>query len=163
MTFFSAWQPLDSEDSQTALVFGFLRHASVDDALQPWLTETLGRGVRLAALTIANFWPSYVSEGAGHARTVPELVFRAEDDNGEFVVVVEAKRMPADHDIAQLAREAVDAARATEATRLAVIMVGPDIGPPAEVEQWRTDIHARLEQHASSQGGLGILTVGSAG
>jgi hypothetical protein len=144
MTFYSAWQPLRNEDAWTALVFGFLRHVPVEAALQPWVTETLGREARVARLVPGHFWPPYRSALAGHTRTVPELVFLAEDDRGELIVAVEAKRLPGGHDLPQLVREAVDSARHSTRPRLAVIMVGVDVGQPRQRADWERAIKAEL-------------------
>lgn len=147
MSFYSAWQPLETEDAQTALVFGFLRHAPAELALRPWLAKTLKRDASAGPLQLDDFWPSYRSALAKHTRTVPELVFHAEDDRGELVIAIEAKRHPGGHDLPQLVREAVDTARANEAQRIAVIMVGVDPGQPPQVPAWQNAIRAGLDEH----------------
>ena len=152
MSFYSAWQPLVNEDAQTGLVFGFLRHARAELALKPWLEETLGRPVSPQPLSVRSFWPPYESVIPGHNRTVPELVFHAQQEEGELVVAVEAKRLPHGHDLEQLVREAADTATATNAERLALIMVGVDIGEPHQLYEWERAIRAALVDH-----GLGAV------
>lgn len=147
MSFYSAWQPLVDEDAQTGLVFGFLRHAPPDRALTPWLEETLGRTVSPQPLSVHSFWPPYESIIPGHKRTVPELVFRAQQEAGALVVAVEAKRLPDGHDLEQLVREAVDTANMTHADRLALIMVGVDIGKPSHLHEWVQTIRAAMADH----------------
>src|SRR4051812_6116486 len=61
LSFFTHWQPLHNEDAHTALVFGYLRHAPKSRALEPWLTATLRRAVKLPALPREGFWPGYLS------------------------------------------------------------------------------------------------------
>lgn len=147
LTFYSVWQPLGTEDAQTALVFGFLRHAPVEAGLQPWLAETLGREATTGPLAARDFWPSYASVLAHHVRTVPELVFDATDSGGQLVITVEAKRVPGGHELPQLVREAVDTAVATNAQRLAVIVVGVDVGQPPQLPEWQLAIKVGLERH----------------
>ena len=55
--------------------------------------------------------------------------------------------MPGGHDLPQLVREAVDSALATGAQRLAVIMVGVDIGQPPQLPDWQGAINAGLHKH----------------
>ena len=73
MKFFANWQPLKNEDAHTALVFGFLRHAPADEALNPWLSDVLGHDVHVEQLQRADFWPRYPSEDQDV--TEPDLAF----------------------------------------------------------------------------------------
>src|SRR5579875_3829055 len=122
MSFFSAWQPLTSENAQTALAFGYLRHAPPEEALCPWLSEIMGRDLLCEPLELSAFWPTYGSMVDGHQRTTPELVFIAKDATSEVTIVVEAKRLPESHELDQLTREAIDTATAVKSRRLALIM-----------------------------------------
>jgi hypothetical protein len=143
--FFAAWQPPEREDAQTALAFGFLRHAPVAHALHPWLTEVLERPVRADPLEPEHFWPSYDSVLEGHHWTEPELVFDA-DDGEPLVVVVEVKPGLGMHTFPQISREVVDVAASEGARRVALVMIGADLGEPAEVAQWRTELRAALDR-----------------
>lgn len=154
VSFFAAWQPLKNEDAQTALVFGYLRHAPPETALSPWLSEVLGRRVRCDPLDVADFWPTYKSMIAGRLRTTPELVFTAEDSDGDVTVVVEAKRVPEGHEVGQLIREAIDAATDLGSTRLALVMVGVDAGRPKQMSEWKASIGEELEGHGLSNSGF---------
>jgi hypothetical protein len=64
--------------------------------------------------------------------TFPEIVFEAEDSEGPFHVIVEAKIGSGMHTDEQLAREVVDTAHEEPATRIALIAVGADLGVPVE-------------------------------
>lgn len=61
MKYLSNWQPLVNEDRHTALLFGFMRHAPVESALNPWPSAVLGRPMRARALTQDAFWPNLPS------------------------------------------------------------------------------------------------------
>jgi hypothetical protein len=143
VSFYSRWQPLDSEDAQTALVFGFMRHAPPEVALAPWLTDVLGHPVTGGALAPGAFWPSVPSVLADHDRTVPDVVFEASDGQ-PLLVVIESKLGAGQHGFEQLVREAIDTAHATGAERLAVVMVGADIGMPPQTEGWELAIAKAL-------------------
>jgi hypothetical protein len=91
MSFLAHWQPLRKEDDHTALVFGFLRHAPVEAALGPWLTDVLGRSVSRSALLSEDFWPRYPSLDEQTSATVPDLVFETDDG---LTVLIEAKVGP---------------------------------------------------------------------
>ena len=71
MTYFSRWSPLHDENAHTALTFGFLRHAPVEHALAPWLSNVIGRPVTATGLTPNDFWPSYRSIVDGSKWTEP--------------------------------------------------------------------------------------------
>ena len=113
MKYFANWQPLRNEDAHTSLVFGFMRHAPVTNALNPWLSEVLGRPVLAESIEPGEFWPVYPSRIEGHHRTEPELVFDA-DDGRPLVVIVEAKPGFGQHLKAQITREIVDASSLRE-------------------------------------------------
>lgn len=145
MKFFANWQPLKNEDAHTALVFGFLRHAPADEALNPWLSDVLGHDVHVEQLQRADFWPRYPSEDQDV--TEPDLAFTARaEDQRHMWIVIEAKPHYHQHVATQLVREAVDTARHTGATRLALIMIGADLGAPAETPAWEQQINSFLEQ-----------------
>jgi hypothetical protein len=143
VSFYSRWQPLVDEDRHTALVFGFLRHAPADLGLGPWLEEVLRRTVSAIALEPSSFWPNLPSVVVGSVSTVPELVFEA-DDGQPLNVIVEVKPGFGMHYIDQIAREATDVASSTGATRIAVVMVGADLGRPASTVSWDDEVAARL-------------------
>lgn len=144
---FHIWQPLETEDARTAMVFEFLRHAPAEKGLSPWLSKVLGREATVSGLNVEDFWPQYQSIVDGHHWTEPELVFEASDENGPFLVIVEAKPGFGMHDPAQLVREAVDTASAEKPTRIAVIAVGLDIGLPLDVPKWNDAIRSGLDLH----------------
>jgi hypothetical protein len=146
MKFFATWQPLRNEDAHTALVFGFMRHAPNELALDPWLSEVLGRPVTTQALGTEAFWPSYPSVVAGRTRTEPELVIDA-NDGRPLRVVIEAKPGFGQHDFGQIAREIVDVASADGADRVALVMLGADLGAPAEIEVWQHRLGAELNHY----------------
>ena len=147
MKLYSVWQPLEDEDQRTAMIFGFLRHAPVEHGLSPWLSEVLGGPVVATALEPENFWPGYQSHMPGRTSTFPEIVFKAEDDNGPFHVIVEAKIGSGMHTVEQLAREVVDTAHEEPATRMALIAVGADLGVPVEHPQWQAAVSSALAEH----------------
>ena len=147
MKFFSNWQPLIDEDAHTALTFGFFRHAPTQQALQPWLRGVLGRDAAPVPLEHANFWPSYDSRIEGRHRTEPEMVFEA-DDGGNLLVIVEVKPGLGMHTFEQISREVVDVTTAERAPRVALIMIGADLGEPAEVSAWRSELATTLREHA---------------
>lgn len=143
---YTTWQPLRTEDARTALVFGFFRHAPVEDGLNKWLREVLHRAVSALALEPSNFWPRFDSVIDGHRLTEPELVIDA-NDGEPLVVVVEAKPGYGMHQQEQLVREVVDTANALSASRLALIAIGADLGEPPEIASWRRAARACLDQH----------------
>jgi len=138
--FDSHWQPLRNEDAHTAMVFGFLRHAPTSFALDPWLAEVLDRPAVGEPLDVSSFWPHYVSSEDDRAFTEPDVVIQA-DDGQPLLVVVEVKPAYGQHTADQLAREAVDAARQGKPERIAVVLVGADLGAPPELSAWES--HAR--------------------
>ncbi len=147
MKYFARWQPLGDEDAHTALVFGFLRHAPVDAALAPWLTEVLDRSVTVEEpLAPRDFWPCYSSRMEGSMRTEPELVFWA-DDARPLLVVIEVKPSFDQHYVEQLVREAVDTAATEKPARLALVMVGADLIPSSHVARWQDALHTALGRH----------------
>lgn len=146
MTYFSRWSPLHDENAHTALMFGFLRHAPVEHALAPWLSNVLGRPVTSFGLTPEDFWPNYRSIVDGSKWTEPELVFKA-DDGSRLTVVVEAKPGYDQQRREQITREIIDTAHAEESKRVACIMIGADLGPPMSVEEWATHVGDELARH----------------
>ncbi|MDQ3608943.1 MAG: hypothetical protein M3459_08590 [Actinomycetota bacterium] len=150
MKFDSNWQPLRNEDAQTALVFGFLRHAPTALALDPWLTETLGVDARGEALTPVSFWPHYPAQDPGQTYTEPDLVVKA-DDGKPVLVVVEAKPTHGGHTGEQLRREAVDVASRGAPTRVVVVLVGADLGPPVELGAWEESARAATHEAGLSE------------
>jgi hypothetical protein len=86
MIFLSNSQPLLNEDRHTALVFGFMRHAPTNLALNPWLSKVLGRSVEALPLRQHDFWPTLTSRVPGSVRTESELAFEADD--GQRLIVV---------------------------------------------------------------------------
>lgn len=153
MKFDSHWQPLRNEDAQTALVFGFLRHAPTTLALDVWLTDTLGRTATGSPLQVSSFWPRYPADNDGRAYTEPDVVIDA-DDGERLFVVVECKPFYGQHTPEQLAREALDASRHLGLDRLAVVLVGADVGAPGELAAWRSQAQAAL-----AAGGMAEVTV----
>lgn len=151
MKFYSHWQQPDPEDARTALVFGFMRHAPVRLALEPWLGNVLGRSVQVQPLAAANFWPRFRSVFDHQEWTEPELVFAAHD-GAPLAVVVEAKPGFGQHTIEQVAREVVDTISASkgEYKRLALIMVGADLGEPPPVDGWRLLLRHQLAERGLS-------------
>jgi hypothetical protein len=143
--FYSLWQPPETEDLQTALVFGFFRHAPVALALQPWLADVLGRDVAVDPLAVDDFWPQFPSVVEGHERTEPELVFHA-DDGSPIVVIIEAKPGYGQHEEQQLSREVLDTVHAEDARRLVLIMVGADIGSPPEMPDWQAAVASTMSE-----------------
>jgi hypothetical protein len=55
------------------------------------------------------------------------------------------------HTLDQVAREAVDAAKTSGTGRLALIMVGADIGPPMDLTEWRAAVAQQLAQHGLAE------------
>jgi hypothetical protein len=55
---FQVWQPVETEDARTALVFEFLRHAPAEHGLDAWLSRALRRPVSVKGLEVDDFWPS---------------------------------------------------------------------------------------------------------
>ncbi|MGC9221654.1 MAG: hypothetical protein ACP5H2_09950 [Solirubrobacteraceae bacterium] len=145
MKFYSIWQPLKNEDALTALVFGFLRHAPAELALQAWLTQLTGEPVATGPLTSCDFWPRYESLVGGHQSTEPDLAFQL-DASGSWVIV-EAKPLYKQHDPHQLGREAVDTVHATGAQRATVVMVGADLGAPVEYATFEAEVRRQLAEH----------------
>src|SRR6266849_8616996 len=144
MSFYSRWQTLIDEDRHTALVFGFFRHAPVSIALEPWLTQVLARPVRPQPLRPGSFWPVLPSIVAGWTSTEPELVFDASDDVGPLKVVVEVKPGSEMHTFEQISREVLDVATVTGASRIALVMIGADLGPPATTVDWPSRLAAEV-------------------
>lgn len=138
MKYLSNWQPLANEDRHTALLFGFMRHAPVAAALNPWLSRVLDKPVNATPLSQQAFWPSLRSVVPGSVRTEPELVFFA-DDGAPLTVVVEVKPGYGMLQLDQICREVVDVASATGASRVACVMIGADLGPPMDLGEWRAD------------------------
>jgi hypothetical protein len=126
MSLYSSWQPLVDENGQTALVFGFMRHAPVASALRPWLADVLGRNVSVQPIDAEHFWPRFRSIVDGYSWTEPDIVFGA-DDGGPVVVIVEAKPGPGGHTAEQLVREVIDTVHATDSQRVAMIPAGLQI------------------------------------
>jgi len=125
MKYLSHWQRLDNEDKHTALLFGFLRHAPVESALNPWLTSILKRQVTAEPLEQSSFWPRLRSIVPGSLLTEPELVFQADDGKPlPLSVVIEVKPGHDMHYLDQVRREVVDVASARGARRIACVMVG---------------------------------------
>lgn len=153
MKFESNWQPVRNEDAQTALVFGFLRHAGDRGPLDSWLSDMLERPVVAEPIEPTSFWPRYESEDTDQHHTEPDVVLQA-DDGRPLVVIIEAKPDFGQHVAAQLAREAVDVARGEAAARIAVVPVGADLGAPADVTAWREAVEQRLQE-----AGLGHVEV----
>ncbi len=147
MSFYSRWQPLVDEDRHTALVFGFFRHAPVALGLEPWLTAVLGRPVRAQPLAPQSFWPMLPSVVSGWASTEPELVFDAHDATGPLKIVVEVKPGYSMHTIEQITREVIDVSTVVAPRRIALLMVGADLGPPTTTAGWRTIIAAAVREH----------------
>lgn len=143
MSFFALWHPLRKEDDHTALVFGFLRHAPVEAALGPWLTDVLGRSVSPPPLLPEDFWPRYPSLDEQTSATVPDLVFETDDG---LTVIIEAKVGAGEHYVQQLSREAVDVAAAGH-DRLAIVLVGTDLGESTEASAWEPEVVAALTDH----------------
>jgi hypothetical protein len=147
--FYSNWQSLVSatEDAQTALVFGFIRHAPVEVVLKPWLEDVLGPDGDLDVLPLAptDFWPDYPSIVDGSLWTQPELVFRVSD--GEpLLVVVENKIHDKDHAFEQICREVIDSANHEHATRIALVMIGPDFSCPYPIKSWQGGLREALRK-----------------
>jgi len=143
------WLPLDSEDAQTALVFGALRHLPVEHGLRPWLSTVLSRSVKAAPLEVEDFWPRLPSIVDGSTTTEPELVFEV-NDGQPLLIVIENKPRHGGHTVEQISREAVDTAKQRGAARLALVMVGGDIGPPMDVTAWHAGTIARLQEYGLS-------------
>jgi hypothetical protein len=141
--FYSSWQPADPEDARTALVFGFMRHAPVAHALRPWLSDVLQRDINAESLEAEDFWPQFPSLFEGQQRTEPEIVFEG-DDGRPLVLVIEAKPGYGQHTIDQVSREIVDTINGTNTLRLALIMIGADLGDPPEMDEWRTAVTTDL-------------------
>jgi len=139
VSFYSRWQPLVDEDRHTALVFGFLRHAPVELALNPWLSTVLERPVDAAPLEASSFWPSLPSVVAGSEWTEPELVFDA-DDGRPLKIIIEVKPGHDMHHLSQLVREVIDVAAHSGTERAAIVMVGADLGRPASTTSWDAEI-----------------------
>lgn len=153
MKYDAHWQPLKDEDAQTALVFGFMRHAPASLTLDVWLEQALGRSATGAPLTVGSFWPRYPAGKAGGMFTEPDVVVEA-DDGQSLLVVVECKPAYGQHTAEQLAREAVDSARARKVERVAVVLVGADLGAPADMAAW--EAHARDELAANGLGDVAV-------
>ena len=143
------WQPLVDENAHTALAFGFLRHAPVDQGLNPWLTEVLGRPTRGKPLSPEDFWPRYPSLLSGSHWTEPELVFDAHDQEA-MKVIIEAKPGYGQQRREQITREIIDTARAEKASRIVCIMVGADLGAPMTTADWASHVDQELAAHGLS-------------
>jgi hypothetical protein len=142
MKFYSVWQPLKNEDAHTALVFGFLRHAPPELALQPWLQKVLGPGVKIGSLSADRFWPRYPS--SDQEVTEPDLAFPV--DGGDSWVIIEAKPSYQQQAAAQLTRDVLDTVSATGASQVILIMVAADLGEPPERDAWEQHIRAKLAE-----------------
>lgn len=151
MKYLSNWQPLTNEDRHTALLFGFMRHAPVHNALNPWLLEVLGRRVDAEPLSQNTFWPRLPSIVPGSATTEPEIVFRAQDEDGPFTVVVEVKPGYGMMGPDQICREVVDVASSSDASRVACLMIGADLGAPMDLVKWKGQIEESLRTHLSGR------------
>jgi hypothetical protein len=144
--YFATWQPLRSEDAHTALTFGFLRHAPTELALTPWLGLALGRQVTAGPLKPQNFWPMYDSVMVGNQWTEPDVVFEA-DDGDPLLVIIEVKPGLAMHVFDQVSREIIDVASTETAPRIALVMIGADLGAPPELDAWRNRLERVLADH----------------
>lgn len=153
MKFDSRWQPLKDEDAQTALVFGFLKHAPVQLALDPWLTAVLGRPASGQPLTRASFWPRYPANDGNGIYTEPDLAFEA-NDGEPLLILVEAKPAYGQHGVEQLAREVVDATLHLTPARIAVVPVGADLSAPSDLPLWQAVAVDRL--HAAGSAGVAV-------
>jgi len=167
VSFYSRWQPLLDEDRHTALVFGFLRHAPVALALGPWLEQVLDRKVKPTALQPSSFWPNLPSVVEGSEWTEPELVFDA-DDGQTLKVIVEVKPGYDMHLLAQISREVIDVAKTSGVKRIAIVMVGADLGRPGNTRDWgdriadaaaATGLNVDTEVHYSSFALLGDVVI----
>jgi len=147
MKLYSIWQPLDTEDDRTALVFAFLRHAPIQPGLSAWLSEVLGKNVNASQLEPQDFWPQYTSHMPKHRHTVPELAFEA-NDGEPLHIIVESKPGYGMHETDQLVREVVDAAHEAPAARIALIAIGADLGvSEAQCAEWQLAVDAGLRAH----------------
>jgi hypothetical protein len=143
--FFSRWQRPEIEDHLTALVLGFMRHAPVALACSPWLSEVLGRPVRVESITVGDLWPNFPTLAKDGMRTEPDAVLRVEDGS-PLLVVIEVKPDEGAQSLAQLRREAVDVAAATGAGRVAVVMLDAGLGPPPEMVIWTAALTAEVPE-----------------
>lgn len=151
--FYANWQPPRIEDALTALVFGFMRHAPSEICLDPWLSTILRRPITTHGLELSDFWPQFDSSFEAQDRTEPDLVFDASD--GEpLVVVVECKPGYRMHNVEQLVRETVDVGKSEPTRRLALIAVGADVSPHAELQNWQLAVRSGLDDQ-----GLGDMAV----
>lgn len=148
MSFYARWQPLHDEDQLTALAFGFLRHAPVSLALEPWLSRVLDRPVTAEPLRPSAVWPLFPSVLEGSTATEPELVFDANDAVGPLTVVVEVKLEIGMQTIGQLSREVVDVTTHTGAARIALITVDPDPGNSTSVSNAEEQVRERVRAHS---------------
>ncbi len=146
MKYYTRWQPLIDEDAHTALTFGFMRHAPIDVALAPWLSEVLHSNVVPSPLMPQSFWPRFPSVVDGSAWTEPELVFDAHDGK-PLVVVVEAKLGFDAQRLEQVSRELVDVINDCQCPRIALIMVGPDPARSMPLRDWRAQLAATMATH----------------
>jgi hypothetical protein len=145
MKYLSNWQPLVNEDRHTALLFGFMRHAPVE-ALDSWLSLTLGRSVEAVPLRQQAFWPNLPSVIPGSLMTQPELVFEA-DDGSPLTVVVEVKPGYSMLELDQICREVVDVANARGASRVSCLMVGADLNAPMDLRAWCAKVEEALQEN----------------
>lgn len=146
MSFLSRWQPLNDENAHTALVFGFLRHAPAQAALDVWLSRTLGRSVSAEPFERSCFWRTVPSVIPGSHYTEPELVLIA-DDGAPLTVVVEVKPGYDMHAVEQIAREVIDVSHDSRERRIACVMIGADLGRPPSSEGWLEQIIAAAQSH----------------
>jgi len=142
--FLTHWQPVRDENALTALVFGFLRHAPNASALDRWLTSTIRRPVSALSLERSSFWPSLSSIVDGSQFTEPELIVAA-DDGAPLTIVIEVKPGYSMFDVDQLSREMIDVAHAMGTRRVALVMVGADLGPPLSSIGWEERIRREAE------------------
>ena len=121
-SFRKQWGVINSEDTCTALVFGFFRHAPAEVGINPWLRVVLeDESASRPPLAISDFWPRQFD---GPSPVIPDLCFRAKDQHGDLVVIVEAKRRNEEHHGRQLRREVAAARAAFGARRVMLITVG---------------------------------------
>jgi hypothetical protein len=147
VSFLSYWQPLKDEDAHTALVFGFLRHAPAQAALDPWLSRTLDRDVSAEPLERSCLWPIVPAVTPGFQYTEPELVLTAHDGAGELIVVVEVKPGYDMFSLEQIRREVIDVAHDRDALRVACVMIGADLARPPSTTGWLQKVLEAAQIH----------------
>ena len=150
MKYLANWQPLLNEDRHTALLFGFMRHAPLASALNPWLSSVLDRPVEAASLSHGAFWPTFPSRVPGSLFTQPELVFDVHD-GAPLTVVVEVKPGFSMQLLDQISREVIDTAAERGVGRVACIMVGADSSFPMNLSEWETEVIRRVSESLPAQ------------